>query len=166
MCAKWTPILLIAENVMRADLSPVEEARFFQARLAEGLTQVALGERIGKSQQYIADRLALLRLADDVQGLITARAVSPSIGRMLSGLDAETQSFVANVAAEEGLTVAATRNLISSIEEIDRSYRHMADAFRTIHDKNLYREYGTWESYCEQRWQMNASEAQRILLLS
>jgi len=57
------PWLALIENIQRADLSPIEEARAYRARLDTGITQQALGERIGKSQSYIAQKLRLLTLS-------------------------------------------------------------------------------------------------------
>lgn len=71
--ARW---LALVENVQRADLSPMEEAEAYRAHLAEGITQVELGKRIGKSQSYIAQKLRLLTLPAAItsyikQGLLT-----------------------------------------------------------------------------------------------
>src|SRR5262245_3518578 len=45
--ARW---LTLIENIQRADLSPIEEARAYQWWLNQGMTQEQLGQRIGKSQ--------------------------------------------------------------------------------------------------------------------
>ena len=100
--ARW---LALVENIQRADLSPIEEAHAFKTRL-EQMTQTELGRRIGKSQQYIADRIALLRLSDDIQKLITARAVKPSLARRLLSIpDEKMQLSLAKKAARDDLTV-------------------------------------------------------------
>lgn len=120
--ARW---LSLIENVQREDLSPIEEARAFEAHLDGVVTQAALGERIGKSQQYVSDRLALLRLPNEVQSLLTARAVNASIGRRLVGIeDPELQVRLAKKAASDDLTVR-------DLQEIKRGWgkRHQIQEF-------------------------------------
>ncbi|HEV2147424.1 MAG TPA: ParB/RepB/Spo0J family partition protein [Longimicrobiaceae bacterium] len=71
--------LALIENIQRADLTPMEEARGFRRWLNdhEGDSTYTLAERIGKSQPYVANRLALLKLPSGTQklvedGLVTA----------------------------------------------------------------------------------------------
>jgi len=54
--------LSLIENIQRADLTPIEEARAYAAYLSNGVTQTELGARIGKSQSYIAHKIQLLNL--------------------------------------------------------------------------------------------------------
>jgi ParB/RepB/Spo0J family partition protein len=56
--AHW---LSLIENIQRADLSPIEEARAYQAYLATGITQAALGQRIGKTPKSCAYLRCLIR---------------------------------------------------------------------------------------------------------
>ena len=65
--------LAVAENVIRADLSPIEEARAYR-RLADehgGAAKVA--RLVGKSERLVAERLDLLRLPEAAQELLAAR---------------------------------------------------------------------------------------------
>ncbi len=79
-----------------------------------------MGKTIGKSQQYIAGRLSLLKLATPVQELITTRVVSPSLGRVLATIpDERWQKTQANKASQGELTV-----------------RMLEDAVRTWRRKN------------------------------
>ena len=57
--ARW---ISLVENIQRADLSPIEEARAYQERLATGLTQEQLGQRLGKTQSHVATKLRYLKL--------------------------------------------------------------------------------------------------------
>jgi ParB family chromosome partitioning protein len=59
--------MLLVENLQREDLTPLEEARALDALLKQyGWTQRALGEKLGKSQAWIANRVRLLRLPEKV----------------------------------------------------------------------------------------------------
>lgn len=83
--ARW---LSLVENVQRADLSPIEEARAYKARLDEGITQVKLGERVGKSQSYIAQKLRLLKLPDPLVFYLDRGAITEGHARQLMKLKA------------------------------------------------------------------------------
>ena len=58
--------IMVVENLQRKDVSPIEEAHGVKLLLDAGLTQEALGERLGKSQSHIANRLRLLELPEPV----------------------------------------------------------------------------------------------------
>lgn len=61
----------LAENLHRRNLSPVEEALAY-ARLKEeqGLTQKAIGEKVGRSQSHVGMHLRLLDLPAEVQSAV------------------------------------------------------------------------------------------------
>lgn len=75
----------IAENLIRADLDPIEEANGL-ARLAEAEklgTHRKLAERVGKSGNYVSERLRLLALPEAVQIQIAAGKVPVAAEREL-----------------------------------------------------------------------------------
>lgn len=51
------------ENIQRDDLSPIEEAQAYQGYLAQGLTQDALAQRIGKDRSYYRSKIAAVDLS-------------------------------------------------------------------------------------------------------
>lgn len=58
---------MIVENLQRTDLNPVEEAHaFFRLTKEFKWKQAELAQRVGRSTQYISDRVALLKLPDVV----------------------------------------------------------------------------------------------------
>ncbi len=70
----------LTENIVREDLSPLEEARAFEqalsARDAAGqpiYSIRSLAERIGKDKGYIQNRIKLLETPDDVQQMVEVR---------------------------------------------------------------------------------------------
>jgi ParB/RepB/Spo0J family partition protein len=81
--------LAVAENVVRADLNPVEEARAYQRLADEHGDRAAVARLVGKSERLVADRLDLLRLPEDAQELVAARAVplacAPALVRIAEG---------------------------------------------------------------------------------
>jgi len=103
--AQW---LALVENVQRNDLSPLEEARAYRERLAGGITQKLLGERIGKSQSYIAQKLRLLKLPSDAQEAIGNGITEGHARQLLRLHDTDQQSELCKHAVVENWTVKRT----------------------------------------------------------
>ena len=75
----------IAENLIREDLDPIEEARGLQ-RLSEAEklgTHKQLAARVGKSSAYVSERLRLLALPEKVQARIAEGSVPVAAERDL-----------------------------------------------------------------------------------
>ena len=69
----------LSENILRADLSAIEEAEGFQRLIDEfDYTQQQVAETFGKSQPSIAARLVLLKLPESVQDKIIRRLINQS----------------------------------------------------------------------------------------
>jgi ParB family transcriptional regulator, chromosome partitioning protein len=87
--------LALVENLQRTDLNAIEEARAIQRLLRDfGLTQEALGERIGKNRVTIAQSVRLLGLPDLVVKAIESGAVTAGHGIALLGLPTVAQQLV------------------------------------------------------------------------
>ena len=77
----------LVENIHRADLNPIEEAAAYKELMDEGgLTQEALGAKLGRSRVTVTNALRLLDLPLEVQGLLTAGRLTAGHGRALLGL--------------------------------------------------------------------------------
>lgn len=100
----------LVENVHRQDLNPIEEAAAYRQLLDEGgLTQEALGQRVGKSRVTIANALRLLDLPVEVQGLIIERKLTAAHGKALLALEGNAfMDRLARRSAEEGWSVRET----------------------------------------------------------
>ena len=96
----------LVENLQRRDLNPMEEARALSKILRDdpALTQVELGNRIGRSQPYVANTLKLLVLAPAVQEMVASGALSASHAKAIAGLSPDDQVALARRALAEGLS--------------------------------------------------------------
>lgn len=102
--------LAIVENVQRADLNPVEEARGYQALLDQfGYTQADLGATIGKSRVHVTNTLRLLKLPEPVLAMLEAGALSAGHGRAL--LAAPDPERLAQTILEKNLSVREAERL-------------------------------------------------------
>lgn len=97
----------LIENLQRADLSPIEEARGYK-QLAEApynLTQDAIAQRVGKSQTAIARSLALLEMPQEIQDLMPRGIITETHTRSLRKLpDRANQVALAKHGHREGWT--------------------------------------------------------------
>jgi len=105
--------IALIENVQRADLNAIEEARGYQRLIGEfGHTQAALADVVGKSRSHVTNLLRLLDLPGSVQLLVESGALSMGHARTLVGApDAES---LAEKAVAAGLSVRALEALVAS----------------------------------------------------
>jgi ParB family chromosome partitioning protein len=102
--------LAIVENVQRADLNPVEEARGYQALIDEfGYTQADLGAAVGKSRVHVTNTLRLLRLPEPVLAMLERSTLTAGHGRAL--LAAADPEKLAHRVLERNLSVRETERL-------------------------------------------------------
>lgn len=86
----------LLENIQRENLNPMEEAAAFDSLIRRlGYTQEKLAERVGKSREYCANMLRLLKLPQPVQEMVTARELTMGHVRPLLSLGSEDQMYEA-----------------------------------------------------------------------
>ncbi|SKA35483.1 ParB/RepB/Spo0J family partition protein [Consotaella salsifontis] len=112
--------IAIVENVQRADLNAIEEARGYQMLVNEhGYTQADLAEVLGKSRSHVANTLRLLKLPDDVQDMISRGELSA--GHARTAVSMEDPAAFARMIVTDGLSVReaerAARNQSGGGEE-------------------------------------------------
>lgn len=105
----------LLENLHRADLNPIEEARAYGQLLDDfGCTQEELSQRIHRSRPQISNTLRLLGLPERVQLKVAAGTISAGHARALLGLsDPEVQLTLAERIVAEGLSVRSTEEIVA-----------------------------------------------------
>jgi ParB/RepB/Spo0J family partition protein len=93
-----TLTLAVAENVIRADLTPVEEAEAYRRLVEEHGDAAKVAKLVGRSEKLIGDRLELLRLPDEARALVAARKVPLTCAPMLVRI-AEREPLLAELVA-------------------------------------------------------------------
>ena len=111
--------LALVENVVRADLSPLEEAAAYRQLIDDfGLTQAAVAERVGRSRVSVTNTLRLLALPDRVQRALAAGEISEGHARALLGLPTAVDQIGAlELIVERGLSVRQTEELVRRWDE-------------------------------------------------
>lgn len=103
--------LAIIENVQRADLNALEEARGYDQLMQRFKhTQEDLSVIVGKSRSHVANTLRLLRLPEPVQSLVQNGELSAGHARALVGRDDAEQ--LARKIVNQGLNVRAIEAMV------------------------------------------------------
>jgi ParB family chromosome partitioning protein len=96
--------LAIIENVQRADLNPLEEAMGYGQLIEQfDYTQQDLAQVIGKSRSHVANTLRLLKLPEDVRGMVASGTLTAGHARTL--ITAEDPGALAQRIVAGGLSV-------------------------------------------------------------
>lgn len=97
----------LIENMARADLNPVEEARAISALVEDmGLTREAVGRMVGRSRVAISNLLRILDLPDETLDLIGEGRLTEGHGRAVLLADGhDARRSLARTAADQGWSV-------------------------------------------------------------
>ncbi len=106
--------LAIIENVVRADLSPLEEAVAYRQLIEEfGLSQTDVAERVGRSRVSVTNTLRLLNAPDRVRDALAANQITEGHARALLGLPSTADQLAAlDQVQDRGLSVRQTEELV------------------------------------------------------
>lgn len=105
--------LALIENLQRADLNPLEEAKGYRQLIdASGMTQDALSKAVSKSRSAITNSLRLLDLPEEVQQMVFDGKLTAGHARAILAVPYEDARIkLAEKVVSEGLSVRATENL-------------------------------------------------------
>jgi ParB family transcriptional regulator, chromosome partitioning protein len=109
--------MTIVENLQRADLNPMEQARAFERLGREfKLTQEQMATRTGKDRASVGNFLRLLRLPESIQGLVESGALSFGHARALLGLEsAEQMNAAAGKVTALAMSVRQTESYVQGL---------------------------------------------------
>jgi ParB family transcriptional regulator, chromosome partitioning protein len=136
-------MLAIIENVQRADLGPLEEARAYQALIGEfDLTQEEVARRVGKTRPAVSNSLRLLQLPADTQAEIAAGRLTAGHARALLAVGSDqARSALAKEIVHRSLTVRDAERAASRSRSSSSPARRDPDVARI--ESDLSRALGT-----------------------
>ena len=141
--------LALVENIQRADLNAVEEARAYQHLIdAFGLTQERVAERVGRSRPAVANTLRILETSPRGPGRRSSTgAISGGHARALAGLadHAQQEALLATVVAR-ALSVRQTEALVATAARRARRPHGRGAGSRSIPMSS------TWRPGCAMPW--------------
>lgn len=117
--------MALVENVVRSDLSPLEEALAYRQLIEEfGLTQAEVAARVGRSRVSVTNTLRLLSLPDRIKEALETGEISEGHARALLGLaTAVDQLAMLDAVLAKGWSVRETEHAVRAW--IDRSEQQL-----------------------------------------
>lgn len=83
---------VLSENNDREDLDPIERAIGIETMVAEIGGSQAVADHYGKTKGWVSQQRKLLKLTDDLQGLVSAGEMPVRVARDIAGLPASEQA--------------------------------------------------------------------------
>lgn len=110
--------IALLENIQRENLNPIEEAAAFSSLIDKlGYTQEKLAERVGKSREYCANIMRLLKLPGVVQQYVVDHKLSTGHVRALLSLkDEDTIIHAAEKVMKDGMSVRETERYVKDMQ--------------------------------------------------
>lgn len=111
--------LALIENIQRAELNPLEEAKAY-LRLAEefSMKQEDISRSVGRSRASVANSIRLLDLAPELQTWLAQERLSVGHAKVLLSLRShEEQTAAAEEILRKGLTVRGAETLVAQIAD-------------------------------------------------
>lgn len=107
----------LVENLQRESLAPVDAAMGIQ-RLCDlsNLTHLEVGDRIGKSREYVTGFLRLLNLTPAVADMVNRGELSIGHGKLIAVLPKHQQTPLAQEARSDRLTVREVERRVRRIK--------------------------------------------------
>lgn len=114
--------MALVENIQRADLTAIEEAKAYVQIMRQGhLTQEEVAHRVGRSQSSVANKIRLLNLPQEIQDGVRDQTITERHARALLSVPPQKQIKVYRMIVEKDWTVRATEEYI---EKMDSAPRH------------------------------------------
>ncbi len=124
--------MALVENVVRADLSPLEEAQAYRQLIEEfNLTQANVAERVGRSRVSVTNTLRLLAAPEQIQQALSAGRITEGHARALLGLPTSADQVAM-------LDVVVTRDLtVRQTEDAVRKWIATSGTKKNAHERDL-----------------------------
>jgi ParB family chromosome partitioning protein len=125
----------IIENISRADLNPIEEAKAYQRLIDEfQYLHEEIAASVGKSRVAITNSLRLLKLEARVQTLLINNQLSEGHGKILAGLAPHEQIELAERAVQRGWNV---RKLEAEVKRLQQKANGKDGLYSDVNVKHL-----------------------------
>jgi ParB/RepB/Spo0J family partition protein len=115
--AEFQATVMLVENVLRQDLTPIEEARAIRGMQAVmGLSVAQIATRMSKSEAWVRGRIELLTWPDAaVEAVAQGRASVAALRPLMELEDVAERDRLIGCAIESGATAVVTRTWVAGV---------------------------------------------------
>jgi ParB family chromosome partitioning protein len=132
--------LALVENLLRADLNPLEEALAFRQLLDEfSFTQDELATRLGRARSTIANTLRLLDMREPVRDAVADGRITEGHARAMAGLSELDEARLLELVVARDLSVRQTEELARRLRDAAGQAAPTATATKPASDPDLER---------------------------
>lgn len=125
----------IIENINRADLNPIEEAKAYQQLIDEfNYLHEEIAASVGKSRTAITNSLRLLKLDDQVQQLLISGQLSESHGKILASLPPHQQLELSHRCIQKNWNV---RKMEMEVKKLQLASQNVVEAYSDANVERL-----------------------------
>lgn len=132
----------IIENLQRADLNPIEEAKSYQQLIERGLTHEEIAQIMGKSRPYITNSTRLLQLCAPVQQALETGLITQGHARLLISYTEKAQENWLQIILEKELSVRSLESLLAA-DKKKQTKKKRKNTFIEEEEKKLKQLLGT-----------------------
>lgn len=136
--------IALIENIQREDLNPIETAEAFERLMQEfRMTQEELSDKVGKERATVANYLRLLKLPEEVKGMLYNGSLSMGHARSLLAIDGRvSQIEAARLIIKKGLSVREAEALSKKACKQKKVVYNRDPQIKSLEEK-LIRQLGT-----------------------
>lgn len=110
--------IALVENLVRADLNPIEEAKGYKTLIERfGMTQEKAAQRVGRSRSAIANSMRLLSLPDIIVDMLQTGSLTAGHARPLLTLEPDIAIKAAEHIVEHDLSVRQAEQLAHQLSK-------------------------------------------------
>lgn len=109
------------ENLLREQLTPLDEAFMFQGMLDMGYTQVQIAEKVKQSRGYVRNRLTLMKVPEDIQEMVRKDSETVRAAYYLNEVeDITLRSELITAVLEKKITGESIPSYLAGLKEKER----------------------------------------------
>ena len=122
----FTPVeqeeVMLAENIQREELSPLQEAKAYERLIAGGSSQMDVARKLGINGARIQSRMVILKLPLSVQRLFDSNDLPITLAPLLTRIEnLDRQERLANLVASRRLTIPKLKEMADRIVEAEQT---------------------------------------------
>lgn len=119
-------IIALVANVQREDMNAVDEALALIILRGQGLSNTEIAHRLGKNTSWVAGRMALAEMGEEIQDLVREKMLpsdSSAIMALSNIRDPELRLKVARRLARPGQIIKVVKEMCGTVAKIERESR-------------------------------------------